>query len=177
MLRSRFTLAAAIIALGVLIFGILGRVPDEIVTGAARAIDGDSLVVKGRQMRLKGLDAPESRQTCEIDGKTIPCDRQATLALRRWLLRAPPTCTGSEIDRYGRLLVTCRVNGQDIGADLVRNGLAVDYGGYAVEEAFARKDNRGVWAGKFERPEAYRRRMRENGRGNPLGTGSPVTQP
>ena len=165
MLRSRFTLAAAIIALSILILGILDRVPEEAVTGAARAIDGDSLVINGREMRLKGLDAPEARQTCQIDGKETPCGRLAMLALRRWLQRAPPTCTGSEIDRYGRLLVTCRVNGQDIGADLVRNGLAVDYGSYAAEETFARNDNRGIWAGKFERPEAYRRRMRENGAG------------
>lgn len=177
MLRSRFTLAAAIIALCVLIFGVFDRVPEEAVTGAARAIDGDSLVINGREMRLKGLDAPESRQTCEIDGRETPCGRQATLALRRWLQRAPPTCTGSEIDRYGRLLVTCRVSGQDIGADLVRNGLAVDYGGYGTEEAFARNDNRGIWAGKFERPEAYRRRLRENGSGHSRKPGGAAPPP
>ncbi len=163
MLVSRITLAAALLALGLLILGILGRVPDELVTGAARVIDGDSLVVGGREMRLKGLDAPESRQSCQIDGKEVACGRQAAAALRRWLTRGATTCVGNEVDRYGRLLVVCRINGQDIGADLVRNGHAVGYGAYAEEEKFASRDNRGIWAGQFERPEAYRRRMRENG--------------
>ncbi len=168
MLRPRFTLAAAILALSVLILGILSREPDVMLTGAARAIDGDSLVVDGREMRLKGLDAPEFRQTCDIGGKETPCGRQATVALRKWLARGPVTCTGNETDRYGRLLVVCRVNGQDIGADLVRNGFAVDFGGYAAEEKFAASDNRGIWAGRFERPDAYRRRLRETGNnGNP----------
>lgn len=165
MLRPRFTLAAAIIAFSLVVLGLMTRQPEEMLTGAAHALDGDSLVVNGREMRLKGLDAPELRQMCEIGGKETPCGRQAAAALRRWLQRGPATCIGSETDRYGRLLVTCRVNGQDIGADLVKNGLAVDYGGYPAEEKFASGDNRGIWAGHFERPEAYRRRMRETGAG------------
>lgn len=166
MLRPHFTLAAAIIALSLLVLAMIGQEPDELVTGAAHAIDGDSLVVNGREMRLKGLDAPEARQMCGIDGKEVACGRQATVALRRWLARGPVTCTGNEQDRYRRLLVTCRVNGQDIGADLVRNGFAIAYGSYAEEEKFAANDNRGIWAGTFERPEAYRRRLREAGQGN-----------
>jgi endonuclease YncB( thermonuclease family) len=163
MLRPRFLPAAAIIALGLVVLAIIGRAPDEIVAGTARAIDGDSLVVGGREMRLKGLDAPETRQMCEIAGRKTPCGREAAAALRRWLARGPVTCTGNEQDRYSRLLVTCRVNGQDIGADLVRNGFAVDYGGYSGEEREAAAAFRGIWAGRFERPEAWRRRM-GNGR-------------
>lgn len=161
--RPRFFPAALLIAALVLISAILSRMPEEMITGPARAKDGDSLVINGREMRLKGVDAPEFRQTCEIAGQSIACGRQAQQALQRWLNRAPPTCTGSEIDRYGRLLVNCRVNGVDIGADLVRNGLAVDFGAYASEEREAAKAFRGIWAGTFERPSEYRRRMREEG--------------
>lgn len=157
----RFIIAASIIAFGVLVVTTLTRQPDQFATGMGRALDGDSLVLDGRRMRLKGLDAPEFRQTCEIDGKSQPCGRQAMLALRRALARGPATCVGHEIDRYDRLLVICRVLGQDIGAEMVRIGMAVEYGAYAEEEAEARKAGRGVWAGEFERPEAYRRRMRE----------------
>lgn len=155
----RFTLAAAIIAFAVLLLALFGRVPDEMIAGAARAIDGDSLVVSGREMRLKGLDAPELRQSCEIDGQSVACGRRAAAALRRWLARGPVTCTGNETDRYARLLVVCRVYGQDIGADLVRQGLAVDFGRYPAEEAEARKAGIGIWAGTFEQPQLYRRRM------------------
>ena len=38
------------------------------VTGPARAIDGDTVEVAGERIRLHGIDAPESRQTCRRDG-------------------------------------------------------------------------------------------------------------
>jgi len=163
--RPRFLLAASFLAIAVLVLSIFGRAPEEIVAGEARALDGDSLVIGGRAMRLKGLDAPEARQTCTIAGREVPCGREATLALRRWLARGTVVCTGGERDRYERLLVTCRVNGQDIGADLVRNGHALDYGGYAADEREAALHFRGVWAGAFEGPDVYRRRM---GNGRPI---------
>lgn len=160
----RFVIASSIIAFAVLVAVTLNRRPDQFATGAARALDGDSLVIDGRAMRLRGIDAPEYRQTCEIDGKSQPCGRQAAQALRRALGRGPATCVGNELDRYDRLLVVCRVLGQDIGAELVRAGFAVDYGGYPAEEAEAKKAGRGIWAGEFERPEAWRRRNREERR-------------
>jgi len=163
MLKPRVTFAAAFLVMCLILLALFGREPDEMIAGAAQAIDGDSLIVNGREMRLRGLDAPEARQTCELAGKEVACGRQATFALQRWLARGPVTCIGNEVDRYRRLLVTCRVNGQDIGADLVKNGFAVDYGSYPEEERAAMADNRGVWAGKFERPSEYRRRMRESG--------------
>ena len=161
MRRPRYLSAGIIIVLLVLLAAMLNRKPDEVVTGAARAIDGDSLVVGAREMRLRGIDAPEARQTCVISGQIMPCGRQATAALQAWLRRGLASCTGNEIDRYGRLLVICRVNGADIGADLVRNGYAVDFGDYAGEEREARAQYRGIWAGTFERPAEYRRRQRE----------------
>lgn len=160
MSSHRIVPAIAVLALALVILALLGRVREESITGTAHVIDGDSLVVNGREMRLKGLDAPESRQTCRVAGKDMPCGREASFALRRWLQRGPVTCIGHETDRYGRLLVACRVAGQDVGADLVRNGHAVDAGAYAREEAFARGDGRGIWAGEFERPEDWRRRHR-----------------
>ncbi|CAN1510836.1 COG1525 Micrococcal nuclease (thermonuclease) homologs [Rhabdaerophilaceae bacterium] len=169
MSQKRFLPAATLIVLGVLVAAALNRRPQEMVTGVARAIDGDSLVVSGREMRLKGLDAPEGRQLCSVANQSIPCGRQATQALQRWLARGPATCTGDEIDRYGRLLVHCRINGTDINADLVRQGFAVDYGGYAAEEREAKTAYRGIWAGEFERPETYRQRLRaERGAGSSI---------
>ena len=160
MLTSRLVPAVAFLALALVVLALVGRVREESITGAAQAIDGDSLIVNGREMRLKGLDAPESRQTCRVAGRDVNCGREAAFALRRWLARGPVTCIGHETDRYNRLLVACRVAGQDIGADLVRNGHAVDLGGYPREQAFARGDGRGIWAGDFEMPAEWRRRHR-----------------
>ncbi|PPD16680.1 MAG: exopolysaccharide biosynthesis protein [Methylobacterium sp.] len=164
MFRPRFLSAALFIAIAVLIAAALNRQPEQMVVGAARAIDGDSLVVEGREMRLAGIDAPEARQLCHLAGQSIPCGRQATQALQRWLSRGPVACTGHENDPYGRLLVICRVNGADINADLVRNGFAVDFGRYPTEEKEARAAYRGLWGGTFEVPAEYRQRMRAEAR-------------
>jgi endonuclease YncB( thermonuclease family) len=163
MFRSRFVSAAAFLSFSVLLLAFLSRAPEEAITGPAHAIDGDSIVVNGEEMRIKGMDAPEYRQTCREGEQEMPCGQRATAAMKRWLTRGPVYCYGAERDRYNRRLVLCRVNGVDIGRDLVINGLAVDYGLYPEEEREAASAGRGIWAGTFERPEDYRRRLRDSG--------------
>ena len=41
----------------------------ETLTGGARIIDADTVEIAGEKLRLEGIDAPESRQTCKRDGK------------------------------------------------------------------------------------------------------------
>jgi len=36
---------------------------------AASVIDGDTIEVHGQRIRIHGIDAPESRQLCRLDGK------------------------------------------------------------------------------------------------------------
>ncbi len=43
------------------------------VAGTASVIDGDTLEVHGQRIRLHGIDAPESRQLCRLDGKPWQC--------------------------------------------------------------------------------------------------------
>ena len=43
------------------------------VAGIPTVIDGDTLEVHGRRIRLHGIDAPESRQLCRLDGKPWQC--------------------------------------------------------------------------------------------------------
>ena len=151
---------AALVALFVWSQRVLERPapPGSVTEGRARAIDGDSISLDGQQIRLQGIDAPEYSQTCQgADGQPYNCGRTAATALRRLLAQGPLTCSGYEFDRYNRLLGTCQVAGKNIAAELVREGLAVSYGDYLVEEARARNERKGLWAGAFDMPRDWRR--------------------
>ena len=74
------------------------------VTGNARVVDGDTIHIGETKIRLHGIDAPESKQTCTTDGKEWPCGKEATQALVKAISDQPVTCKGNKRDRYKRLL-------------------------------------------------------------------------
>ncbi|CAM5770066.1 thermonuclease family protein [Bosea minatitlanensis] len=172
--RSRFgmlgwrrvgRLTDLVVALGILGFlALAGAVlqyrlgPARLLTGPAQAIDGDSIRLLGEELRLEGLDAPEYRQSCtDARGRSLACGREAHRALQALLARGLTTCEIGKTDRYGRGLARCRQGDEDLNATMVRSGQAVSYGAYRAEEAEARAAGRGIWALRFERPEAWRR--------------------
>src|SRR4051812_13529181 len=57
---------------------------DDIV-GEAFVTDGDTINVGGTKIRLHGIDAPESRQACEREGRSYLCGDRATQALQELL--------------------------------------------------------------------------------------------
>ena len=72
------------------------------------------------------------------------------------------TCTPVEVDRYNRDISICIADGTDLGEAMVRSGHALDYarhsrGRYAQAEREARAARRGLWAGSFQTPAAWRR--------------------
>jgi len=156
--RVALLVAIAILVFAAAVFYAMRGNSERDITGVAEAVDGDSLRMFGEELRLKGIDAPELMQTCLVSGREVPCGREARAALRRLLSTGMSTCIGSERDRYGRLLVECRVRGINVNAAMVRDGYAVSFGGFAGEEAEARAAYRGLWAGEFERPSTWRAR-------------------
>ena len=75
-LRS-WAVMLALFAVTVAAIAYLDTRPGETFSGKARAVDGDSLELGGRHVRLIGIDAPEHRQTCQMAGETTPCGRRA----------------------------------------------------------------------------------------------------
>ncbi len=47
------------------------------MAGTASVIDGDTLEIHGQRIRFHGIDAPESRQLCRLDGKPWQCGKDA----------------------------------------------------------------------------------------------------
>jgi endonuclease YncB( thermonuclease family) len=133
------------------------RPPERYVEGVARVIDGDSLVIAGVPIRLKGIDAPELRQTCRRDSRPYPCGETARTALAEAIAGRPVFCRVAGRDRYARALAHCSVAGEDLGALLIGRGLAVGYGSYEREERLARQRSLGLWSAEFELPSDWRR--------------------
>lgn len=130
----------------------------ETVRPEGRAVvnDGDTLTLAGRRIRLRGIDAPEYNQTCTRAGAAYACGRQSRRELEALIAGRPVTCEGWERDKYDRLLAVCRVGDIDLNRRLVEEGWAVAYGDYADAELVARLAGKGLWAGEFERPRAWR---------------------
>ena len=131
------------------------------VSGPAKVVDGDSLVLPSGQVRLKGIDAPEGRQRCLKNGKEWACGRASTQALRELVTGKEVVCDGQQLDRYDRLLAICWVGDVKINQVMVRDGWAVAFGDqFLREERAAKAAQRGLWQGTFERPAVWRAKNR-----------------
>jgi len=128
--------------------------------GAARAIDGDTLEIRDKQVRLYGLDAPERGQTCFADRADWHCGLYAAQALREKIRGTSVHCRSKGVDRYGRVLAVCSVGGENLNQWMVRQGWALAYRRYALdyvdEEMAARSSRQGIWRGAFVAPWRWR---------------------
>jgi endonuclease YncB( thermonuclease family) len=116
----------------------------------------------GQRLRLYGVDAFEGKQSCrDGDGRPWHCGAVAMARLRELVESPGFACRVDHgfIDRHAREFAVCTVRGEDVGAILVREGLAFAYGRgaqYLAFEAEAKKQRRGAWAGSFVRPQYFR---------------------
>ncbi len=150
-------------------FGVLLAFPaysGEPLAGRASVIDGDTIEIHGTRIRLEGIDAPESRQTCmaKETGEVVRCGQKAAFFLADLLAEHAVTCTEAGKDRYGRTLAHCEVEGQDVGAAMVRAGWALAFVRYSREylpqEEEARTAGAGMWAMVVVAPWDWRKGVR-----------------
>jgi endonuclease YncB( thermonuclease family) len=116
----------------------------------------------GEQLRLYGVDAFESTQTCrDAKGTRWRCGAVATERLRQLVTQLDFACHVDPefVDRHAREFAACTAGGRDVGALLVSEGLAFAYGRgaqYLSVETEAKAKARGAWAGRFVRPQFFR---------------------
>ena len=106
---------AAALALAILLSGV-------------RVIDGDTLDVRGERIRILNIDAPERGDRARCQAERVLAER-ASRALRSRVQAARRIELERDgLDRYGRTLAVVRLDGADVGEDLISEGLAVRWG-------------------------------------------------
>ena len=116
----------------------------------------------GQRLRLYGVDAFEAKQTCrDAKGVAWACGGVATTRLRELIAGGDFGCHVDRefVDRHAREFAVCTAHGEDVGAILVREGLAFSYGRgaqYVAYETEAKAERRGAWGGSFVRPQYFR---------------------
>lgn len=125
-------------------------------------VDGDSVRVRPLQggkpvsIRIDGIDAPE---ICQSGGET------ARDALKRRVLGLQVVIEGKSHDDYGRLLARVILDGDDVGAQMVKDGHAWSYryrgnaGPYASQQQLAESGRRGIFTTRVGAvyPAAFRK--------------------
>jgi endonuclease YncB( thermonuclease family) len=149
--------AAATVALLLLPATPFGRVPagPEVLRADAAAVmvvDGATLRLGQRVVRLRGVTAPTRGQACRgSDGQSFDCGTAAADALATLLRGRTLTCRMAGRDHEGFLQASCEAGDDDLGRAQVAAGWA-QVEGEAADlqplQATARTQRRGVWAGE-----------------------------
>ena len=136
------------------------------ITGVAKVREGDQIHIGNSRIRLAGIDAPSADQLCLNDkGERWTCGVAAREELAKHAEGKNWVCHARSIDRRGRTVARCEVDGEDIQKWLVRSGWALSYRSishdYDADEAAAREAKAGMWQGAFIAPWDWRVRNKK----------------
>jgi len=125
-------------------------------------VDGDSLEMEGRRIRLVGIDAPEYKQYCfDAKNEKYYCGQTALEYLKSLIGEGEVDCRTKATDIYGRDLAVCYVNGKNLNLEMIRAGHAILYrnekSAYRKAAREAKRAKRGIYQGRYMAPEIYRR--------------------
>jgi endonuclease YncB( thermonuclease family) len=144
------------IAAGVAMLACTSAPRAEEISGRVSVIDGDSFRIGSAEIRLHAVDAFEGRQSCGSGGSAWACGTAAANKLRALTDGRRVTCRKTDTDSYGRTVAICSNGTADLGAEMVRSGLALAYrqygNDYVDEEDRARTERLGAWATGFKTP-------------------------
>ena len=154
-----------LLAIAVLLLPAMAEAAD--ITGVPKIREGDHIQIGNTRIRLGGIDAPSVDQLClNTQGERWTCGVAARDELIKYADNKSWTChTRQTIDRRGRTVARCEVDGEDIQKWLVRNGWALSYArfshDYDGDEKEAREAKAGMWQGAFIAPWDWRVRNKK----------------
>jgi endonuclease YncB( thermonuclease family) len=129
-----------------------------LAVGQTAAAD-DIIRLNGENWRLHGIDLPDPNQTC---GDGWRAGEVSRAAVQRLTEGAKLECRNTAKDQFSRPVATCRVNGEDLGAALVRQGLAWaslrQTWRYFFEDWMAWLHGNGIRAHRCDKPSEWRAR-------------------
>jgi len=141
------------------------------ISGFAKVVDGDTIKINSKKIRLYGIDAPEKKQKCKKIYLTISfmsftkdymCGEVSTQKLIKKINKQKLNCNILDVDRYKRLIGECFKRNINLNSWMVSNGFAVAYRKYSKkyvsDEINAKNNKLGIWQGKFEMPWDFRRK-------------------
>lgn len=108
-------------------------------------VDGETLRLAGRVVRLNGVAAPHRGEACRL---ATDCAGHAALQLAALVHDQQVTCAVAGSDSDGHLLADCAAGSTDLGHAVVRSGwasAATDNGALASAEQAARRARLGLW--------------------------------
>lgn len=140
----------------------------SMLTAEIRVIDGDTIILDNKKVRLFGIDAPEKAQLCQdSDGNNFKCGIVAGEKLSELIFSSTNktvNCENIDKDQYGRSISNCWVDEIFINSWMVRNGWALAYKKYSKEfikeEDEAKIEKSGLWNGQFVEPWNWRKGIR-----------------
>ena len=132
------------------------------IFGKAIVIDGDTIHINKNKIRLHGIDAPETNQTCDKNGLIWSCGMESTNFLKEIIGKNKIECIAKGEDRYSRLIGICYIDDLNLNSEMVANGWAIAYRYYSLdyimEEEEAKRKKIGIWSGNFEEPYLFRKK-------------------
>ncbi|MGE0415765.1 MAG: thermonuclease family protein [Acetobacteraceae bacterium] len=112
-------------------------------------VDGATLRMHDRVVRLNGLTPPARGETCHLaDGRDVDCGVASANALAALVRDGLVDCTMRPRDRGQGGGADCVSGGTELNRAQVLAGWATADGSFAPEQRQARMAQRGVWAGE-----------------------------
>ncbi len=134
----------------------------RVIEGQALVIDGDTIKIGHRQIKLAGIDAMERSQTCHRGGTEWHCGEDAKAWLEHFIAKSNVRCIRTGAENFGPVIANCyNASNIPLAWAMVHWGFAIDDRMYPPDFERSQRDamagKRGIWSGDFIKPVVWRR--------------------